>query len=179
MRRNPHSRQVLEMGVLFDLIRASVTARQVADMYGLSVNRHEKALCPWHNDRHPSLSFDRRTGRCKCFSCNAGGGAVDLAAVLLNLSPLEAAKQIAADFDIQCDDLTDRRPIAHIGESPAQIRKRVQTEEARIFSELCKNERQLRAVLDKYTAETAENAPEFWEALKKLSDVQTRLDNMM
>jgi len=166
------------MGILFDLVRQNVTARDVAERYGLDVNRYGKALCPWHNDRHPSLSFDRRTGRCKCFSCNAGGGAVDLAAALLNVSPLEAAKQIAVDFGIQCDDLEDRRPTFPIGETPVQKRKREQEAECKLYSALCNEERRLMQILERYTPETAENAPEFWETLKQLSDVRTRLDNM-
>lgn len=32
-------------------------------------------LCPFHNDRHPSLRIDRQKGLYHCFSCGAGGDA--------------------------------------------------------------------------------------------------------
>lgn len=167
------------MGALFNLIRARVTARQVADMYGLAVNRHEKALCPWHADKHPSLSFDRRTGRCKCFACNAGGSAVDLAAALLHLSPLEAAKRIDADFGLNCEDAHNKPPPTPIGENPAQKRKREQEAESRLFSELCGRERALKAMLERYTPETSESSSEFNTALTELGEVQIKLEILL
>ena len=39
-----------------------------------------KTLCPWHDDKHPSLTLYERTGenRCYCFSCGKGGSVIDL-----------------------------------------------------------------------------------------------------
>lgn len=166
------------MGTLFETIRQRVTARQVADLYGLAVNRYGKALCPWHSDRNPSLSFDKRTGRCKCFACNAGGGAVDLAAALLHLSPLEAAKHIDADFSLHCDDAQNKPP-SPIGESPVTRRKREREAESRRFAELCDRERALKVVLEQYTPETAEVSSEFSATLEELASVQIQLELLM
>ena len=47
------------MGI-FDTIHNNVTTRQVAEYYGLKVNRNGMACCPFHNDRHPSMKVDRR-----------------------------------------------------------------------------------------------------------------------
>ena len=41
---------------------------QVAQALGLSVNRH-KALCPFHDDSNPSLTFSVRKNRYKCYVC--------------------------------------------------------------------------------------------------------------
>ena len=40
--------------------------------------RHWVALCPWHNDHHPSLVLNEGTNQnyCKCFSCGHGGGVI-------------------------------------------------------------------------------------------------------
>lgn len=46
------------MGV-FELVKESVTARDVAEFYGLKVNRHGMACCPFHDDKHPSFKVDR------------------------------------------------------------------------------------------------------------------------
>ena len=40
---------------LFEVVKASINAQEAAQAYGIDVNRHGMALCPFHNDRHPSL----------------------------------------------------------------------------------------------------------------------------
>ena len=56
----------------------------VAQRLGLEVARH-KALCPFHDDRHPSLSFSVRRNSYRCFVCGASGGTIDL--VMRHLQP--------------------------------------------------------------------------------------------
>lgn len=45
---------------LFETVKTTVSLREAAQAYGLEVNRHGKALCPFHNDRHPSLYVAKR-----------------------------------------------------------------------------------------------------------------------
>ena len=40
---------------LFQTVKYVVNCREAAELYGIDVNRYGKALCPFHNDRHPSL----------------------------------------------------------------------------------------------------------------------------
>lgn len=54
----------------------------VAERLGLTVKKH-KALCPFHEDAHPSLSFRVSTNSYRCFVCGAHGGTIDLAMKLL------------------------------------------------------------------------------------------------
>ncbi|MBR4922648.1 MAG: hypothetical protein IKY99_03380, partial [Bacteroidaceae bacterium] len=49
----------------------------VAERLGLAVKKH-KALCPFHADSHPSLSFYTKRNMYKCFVCDAHGGPIDL-----------------------------------------------------------------------------------------------------
>ena len=49
----------------------------VAERLGLHVVRH-KALCPFHDDHHASLSFSVRRNTFRCFACGAHGGTIDL-----------------------------------------------------------------------------------------------------
>ena len=84
------------MGI-FDTIRNNVTTRQVAEYYGLKVNRNGMACCPFHNDRHPSMKLDKRF---HCFGCQADGDAVDYVGRLYGLGAKEAAYKIADDFHI-------------------------------------------------------------------------------
>ena len=39
---------------VFGTVKTSINTREAAERYGVEVNRHGKALCPFHNDRNPS-----------------------------------------------------------------------------------------------------------------------------
>ena len=67
----------------------------VAERLGLRVVRH-KALCPFHADNHPSLSFKVSKNTYRCFVCGASGGPIDLVMKHLNL-----------DFKAACRWLND------------------------------------------------------------------------
>ena len=40
---------------LFEIVKYGVSCREAAEQYGVEVNHYSMALCPFHNDRHPSL----------------------------------------------------------------------------------------------------------------------------
>lgn len=82
---------------IFETVKQSVTARQAAERYGLEVNAHGMALCPFHEDHHPSLKLDERF---YCFGCHASGDVIDFTARLFGISPREAAQKLAEDFGI-------------------------------------------------------------------------------
>lgn len=113
---------------LFRAVRETVDARDAAERYGLQVDRHGRALCPFHADRHPSLTF--KFGRYKCWSCNASGDAIDLTSQLLGVSPLDAATRLNSDF---CLGLPiGREPTAQ--ERRAAEERRKADEEQRAFA---------------------------------------------
>ena len=64
---------------IFQKVKERVTARQVAEKYGLKVRQNGMACCPFHNDKHPSMKIDRNY---YCFACGAKGDAVTYVAVL-------------------------------------------------------------------------------------------------
>lgn len=43
---------------VFGTVKTSINTREAIEHYGIDVNRYGKALCPFHNDRHPSLFVD-------------------------------------------------------------------------------------------------------------------------
>jgi DNA primase len=63
----------------------------VAERLGLQVRMH-KALCPFHDDHHASLSFSVRRNSFRCFVCGASGGTIDLVMRYLNMSFKEAVR---------------------------------------------------------------------------------------
>lgn len=72
---------------------------QVAGALGLHVNRH-KALCPFHDDSNPSLTFHRGKNRYRCFVCDAHGGTIDLVMRYLNKNFLEACKWLSEEHSV-------------------------------------------------------------------------------
>ena len=76
----------------------------VANALGLAVHHH-KALCPFHDDSNPSLTFNVRKNRYRCFVCDAHGGTIDLVMKYLNKDFLSACRWLndvsgsLVDFD--------------------------------------------------------------------------------
>ena len=66
----------------------------VAERLGLTVTKH-KAICPFHQDAHPSLSFRVSTNSFKCFVCGAHGGVIDLAMHMLGKNFIETCEWLA------------------------------------------------------------------------------------
>ena len=75
-----------------DEIRAT-PIEEVAENLGIGIVRH-MALCPFHNDKHPSLHFDLKKNRYKCFACGASGNVIDLVMRYNNMEFKEAIKCI-------------------------------------------------------------------------------------
>lgn len=73
---------------IFIEIKEYVTARQVAEAYGLQVRKNGLACCPFHDDRHTSMEIDRNY---HCFACGVGGDAIDYVSRMFSLSQYEAA----------------------------------------------------------------------------------------
>ena len=71
----------------------------VAERLGMSVSRH-KCLCPFHNDRHPSLSFSVKKNMYRCFVCGAKGGTIDLVMGYLNKDFKEACRWLADEAGV-------------------------------------------------------------------------------
>ncbi|MEW6572885.1 MAG: CHC2 zinc finger domain-containing protein [Bacillota bacterium] len=98
---------------------------------GLELRRQKReyvGLCPFHQEQTPSFTISPDKNLFYCFGCGAGGDAVKFVVQLLRLSPLEAARQIAADFGLLPADggtLSREAP-----EKLAEARRRAKLERA-------------------------------------------------
>ena len=81
----------------YERIKQTVTTRQAAERYGLSVNQSGMTRCPFHADHNPSMKVDDRF---YCFGCHATGDVIDFTAKLFGISIKDAAKKLAEDFGI-------------------------------------------------------------------------------
>ena len=85
---------------IFEVVKQSVSTRQAAEFYGIPVRKNGMCVCPFHDDRNPSMKVDRRF---HCFGCQADGDVIDFAARLFDLNLKEAALKLAADFSVRLD----------------------------------------------------------------------------
>lgn len=95
-------------------IKMYVSARAVADRYGLPVDHAGFALCLWHNEATASLKvYDGNRGY-YCFGCHASGDAISLARKLLGTGFRDTLYILNRDFGLGIE-LTGRP-------SPARMR---------------------------------------------------------
>ena len=68
---------------------------KVAKEMGMKVEHH-KALCPFHDDHHASLSFNTRRNSCRCYVCMGDSvGTIDLVMKYLGKDFLSACRWLA------------------------------------------------------------------------------------
>ena len=81
------------------LIRASLTMEQVVMVYlPAEPIRRGFIACPFHGETVGSLKLYDNTFY--CFGCHAGGDAVDFVGKLFGLSPMDSARRINDDFQL-------------------------------------------------------------------------------
>jgi len=127
----------------FDAIREAVSARDVAERYGLQFGRNGRAVCPWHADHNPDLRFYPDTGTCYCFACHNGGDAVALTAQIFGLSMSDAAAKVCADFGLNLAD----RAAPRVGPTKQQLRAEKLARERKRWGFLCEVVREADALL--------------------------------
>ena len=163
----------------FEAVKQSVTTRQAAEHYGIRVGRNGMCVCPFHDDKNPSMKVDRRF---HCFGCQADGDVIDFVSRLENASPKEAALMLVQDFSIPYEDREPpgrsrpkRKPRQ---ESPEQQFKRMERHCFRVLSDYHKL---LRRWKRDYAPKTPEEEwhPLFVEALQKQSHVEYLLDVLL
>ena len=76
----------------------------VAEQLGMVVKRH-KALCPFHDDHHASLSFNTRRNSCRCYVCMGDSvGTIDLVMKYLGKDFLSACRWLAEVNGVYLED---------------------------------------------------------------------------
>ena len=159
---------------LFEIVKYGVSCREAAERYGMEVNHYGMALCPFHNDRHPSLYV--ADDHYHCFACGEHGDVIDFAAKMFGLPLYDAAQRLAADFHLT----PDKPPSA-----AALHAKRIRTEAQQLmenerlcFYVLSDYARVLRDWKVRYAPQSPAEAPDerFVEACHKLDEVEYYLD---
>lgn len=161
---------------VFEAVKQSVTTRQAAEHYGIHVNRNGMCVCPFHNDKNPSMKVDCRF---YCFGCGATGDVIDFVSRLHGIESREAALMLAQDFSIPYEDNRDSR------KQPIRPRLRKETEEQKFkrmerhcFRVLSDYYHLLRRWKEEYAPQKPEEAwnPRFAEALQNISRLEYLMD---
>ena len=66
---------------------------------------HHKALCPFHDDHHASLTFNKTKNSCRCYVCMRSSiGTIDLAMRYLGKDFPAACRWLAEEHQIQLEE---------------------------------------------------------------------------
>lgn len=106
-------------------------ATQIVDVIGDFVSLRRRGanylgLCPFHQDKNPSMSVSPTKGIFKCFSCGKSGTALSFLMEHEHLSYPDALKYLAAKYGIEVQEEE---------ESPEQIAQRLKYESLAIVSQ--------------------------------------------
>lgn len=84
-----------------EVVRDNLKMEQVLERYIGSSDRMKKWLCPFHSDKHPSMSINPKTDRFMCFACGARGDLIDFVQHFFNLqTQREALEVLDRDFNL-------------------------------------------------------------------------------
>ncbi|MCD8110653.1 MAG: CHC2 zinc finger domain-containing protein [Clostridiales bacterium] len=162
---------------VFEAVRDSVTARQAVETYGIKVNRNGMALCPFHNDKNPSMKIYKR--RYHCFGCQADGDAIDFTANYFGLSKKDAAIKLAEDFGIAFDNKKRQKSAPAIRrKTREQLLEQTEQQFFRIISDYYHLLRRWKA---EYAPQPEDEDwhPLFVEALENLTVMEYLMDTLL
>ena len=79
---------------IFEEVKERSDILEVARAIGLNLNRYNKGLCPFHNEKTPSFSICSKRQLFKCFGCGECGDSIALVSKLKGLNNYESALYI-------------------------------------------------------------------------------------
>ena len=161
---------------LFQTIKAAVTVKQAAALYGLPITTTGMTRCPFHEDHTPSMKLNDTYYY--CFGCGATGDVIDLTARLFDLSCLQAVRKLAQDFGLG----PDKPPSSAVALSKSPtVSSDAQQEDVSYCLRVLHDYRDL---LTRWRTEFAPHSPEeslderFVEALHMLDVVDDLMDRL-
>lgn len=84
---------------IYTEVKEQLKLRDVAEYYGLHINKSGFTNCPFHQERTPSMKL--YDGHFYCFGCQSSGDVITLVEKLFGLQPFEAAKKLKYDFGLK------------------------------------------------------------------------------
>lgn len=165
---------------VFEAVKQAVTTREAAEFYGIKVNRSGMAVCPFHDDKNPSMKVDKRF---HCFGCGADGDVIDFVSRLFDLDKTKAALKLAADFGVSYEyngrNTRNQAPVRAKSSISEELKYR--QEEQHTFRVLADYFHLLQDWEIQYAPQSPDDEwhPLFVEALQRKTHVEYLLDNLI
>lgn len=84
---------------IFEQVKSAVDMKNVAETYGLHINRSGMVICPFHNEKTPSAKI--YPDNFHCFGCGIHLDAVGFTQKFFNLDrPFDSVKKLNQDFGL-------------------------------------------------------------------------------
>lgn len=168
------------MGI-YSQIKNQVSTREVAEHYGIKVNRSGMCRCPFHEDKTPSMKVDKNF---VCFGCQEKSDVIRFASKLFGLSPYPAAGKLIADMGLTVT--AESRPEVQPGIRKKAKRERTEKQQfgqavSRIYNVFCDYLHLLNHWAGEYAprSPTEDFHPLFVEAMHKRDYVEHLLDLLL
>ncbi len=94
---------------LYRKVKEAVTIQQAAWYCGLKEGAKGLCRCPFHQDKNPSMKLYPNGKGFYCFACGVGGDQISLVARYYGIRNHEAAKRLAAAFQVPVQEPTTYR----------------------------------------------------------------------
>lgn len=106
-----------------DQVKAAVSVKDVAQTYGITLNRQGYALCPFHREKTASFMVYPHGRGWYCFGCGEGGDVIRLVQKLFDLSFLDAIRKLDEDFHLGLEINRPRTPLQQAAENQNALRQ--------------------------------------------------------
>ena len=158
---------------IYEAVKNTIPVPDAAVQYGKEVSKNGMTLCPFHDDRNPSMKLN--DDYYYCFGCGADGDVIDLTAALCGVNKYDAARKLAQDFGVDYEIL---HPDMVAVQKKYTDRKRQAERERKVFIALTERLYLLRDWIVRYAPKTPDEEldPRFVEACLDLARVEYLVD---
>ena len=136
-----------------DRVKDCVTMFEAATFYGVQVDRHGDALCPFHREKTPSFHIYPGARGWYCYGCHEGGDVITFVQRLYGLPFHEALAKLGEDFHVGLNigrKMTTRQRIVEANRAmTAQAEQQCRDQELLAAQEACDFWGDMVAVLDR------------------------------
>lgn len=81
-------------------IKSAVTMSDICERYDIEVSKTGFTVCPFHNEKTPSLKVYKNNRGYYCFGCGKGGDVISFVEGYFNLDYKNAVEKINRDFSL-------------------------------------------------------------------------------
>ena len=153
-------------------IKKTVDIKEGLEYYGVRFNNRNFAICPFHQEKTPSLYVYRADGMFVCFGCGAKGDLIQFVQMYYDISFKDALNKINDDFALGLDrnnKARNKKENVRLNSAVDLADQRFKRLKAETYSAYCDELIVLRNALDKLLS-IKDNTADSKEAIKLLEN---------